>query len=381
MSQHRECSLEREVGSEATSYVQGSQPAEPQLGDNFPQEYKEQRAFHLTLGGATEVWYSRLPPLSIRSWPDLKKAFFNQYLSSLKGGHNINTLFWKDVPSKNPATYDELVEMMRMEIVSEEMIDHRNNAAQGLPPPQRQALASATLNVVPVLAYENAPGEAGPSGRTDSKKKKKRLNRPLEGTMFCTFHQLYGQDTNECRDAPRSSDRSESHPFRRNEYLRRSASPNRGERRHREQSPRRRESRDQGESRKRDQASFSGAQIIRKIDTIIGGPHIDGNTRNAQRNYTREANDPPMITYIVNESQEANKIAPITFSQEDAQGVHHSHCDALVVRAVVARNGLKRMLIDNGSSVNILFGSTFDKMQIQPMIDPLLGFTGDSIIP
>ncbi|XP_022886722.1 uncharacterized protein LOC111402573 [Olea europaea var. sylvestris] len=46
-------------------------------------------------------------------------------------------------------------------------------------------------------------------------------------------------------------------------------------------------------------------------------------------------------------------MAPITFSQEDAEGVHHPHCDALVVRAVVARNGLKRMLVDNGSSVNI----------------------------
>ena len=92
-----------------------------------------------------------------------------------------------------------------------------------------------------------------------------------------------------------------------------------------------------------------------------------------------------MITYIVNESKTANKMAPITFSQEDAEGVHHPHCDALVVRAVVARNGLKRMLVDNGSSVNILFGSTFDKMQIEhgliPMTDPLFGFTGDSIIP
>lgn len=35
------------------------------------------RAFHLTLVRAAEVWYSRLLPLSIRSWPDLKKTFLN----------------------------------------------------------------------------------------------------------------------------------------------------------------------------------------------------------------------------------------------------------------------------------------------------------------
>ncbi|MGM2916796.1 hypothetical protein [Bacillus cereus group sp. BC45] len=39
----------------------------------------------MTLAGAAEVWYSRLAPLSIRSWPDLKKAFLNQYLSRKEG--------------------------------------------------------------------------------------------------------------------------------------------------------------------------------------------------------------------------------------------------------------------------------------------------------
>lgn len=50
------------------------------------------RAFHLTLGGAVEVWYSRLPPLSIRSWPNLKKAFLNQYLSRREGEAPIQRL-------------------------------------------------------------------------------------------------------------------------------------------------------------------------------------------------------------------------------------------------------------------------------------------------
>lgn len=64
--------------------------------------------------------------------------------------------------------------------------------------------------------------------------------------------------------------------------------------------------------------------------------------------------------------------------------MHHINCDTLVVRAVVAGNGLKHMLVDNGSLVNLLFVFTFDKIQIKhgliPMIDPLNGFTGDSII-
>ncbi|CAI9763836.1 unnamed protein product [Fraxinus pennsylvanica] len=71
--------------------------------------------------------------------------------------------------------------------------------------------------------------------------------------------------------------------------------------------------------------------------------------------------------------------------EEDVVSVHFPHCDALVVRAVVACNGLKCMLVDNDSSINILFRTTFDKMavdhELTPMSSPLYGFTGDIIIP
>lgn len=38
------------------------------------------RPFYLTPSGVVEVWYSRIPGRSIRGWPDLKKAFLNEYL-------------------------------------------------------------------------------------------------------------------------------------------------------------------------------------------------------------------------------------------------------------------------------------------------------------
>lgn len=56
-----------------------------------------------------------------------------------------------------------------------------------------------------------------------------------------------------------------------------------------------------------------------------------------------------------------------------------------MVRAVVVKKGLNLMLIDNGSSVNILFGATYDKMQIThdliPMTTSLYSFTRESIVP
>lgn len=41
---------------------------------------------------AVDVWYIKLLPLSVRSWPDLKKTFLNQYLSRREGKAPIQYL-------------------------------------------------------------------------------------------------------------------------------------------------------------------------------------------------------------------------------------------------------------------------------------------------
>lgn len=57
-----------------------------------------------------------------------------------------------------------------------------------------------------------------------------------------------------------------------------------------------------------------------------------------QQNYVREVKDPLMTNYIVNESQPVDRVGPITFSQDDARGIHYPHYDVLVVRMVMAQN-------------------------------------------
>lgn len=84
--------------------------------------------------------------------------------------------------------------------------------------------------------------------------------------------------------------------------------------------------------------------LIREIDTIIGGPHIGRESRNAQK----EAKDPPMISYLIIITPcRIGGTLPKAFTHDDAFGFHYSHCDALMVRAIVEKNGLKRVLVDN----------------------------------
>ena len=76
----------------------------------------------------------------------------------------------------------------------------------------------------------------------------------------------------------------------------------------------------------------------------------------------------------------------ITFSDLDLEGCQHPHDDPLVVRVVVANKTVHRVLVDNGSSDDIIFASTFDKMGIgREKLDPvnthLRGFSGEKVLP
>ena len=76
----------------------------------------------------------------------------------------------------------------------------------------------------------------------------------------------------------------------------------------------------------------------------------------------------------------------ITFSDSDFEGCQHPHDDPLVVCAIVANTTVHRVLIDNGSSADIIFASAFNKMGIgREKLDPvnthLRGFSGEKVLP
>ena len=55
----------------------------------------------------------------------------------------------------------------------------------------------------------------------------------------------------------------------------------------------------------------------------------------------------------------------ITFSEKDAHYVRHPYYDALVIKAMIANNNVHRMLVDNGSSVDILYYQAFEKIGLK----------------
>ncbi|XP_074336455.1 uncharacterized protein LOC141673601 [Apium graveolens] len=76
----------------------------------------------------------------------------------------------------------------------------------------------------------------------------------------------------------------------------------------------------------------------------------------------------------------------ISFSSKNYEGVNANHNEVLVVTLDIFDNKVRRMIIDNGFLVNILFKHYVDRMQLRSVHlnecreDPLYGF-GNNLVP
>ena len=76
----------------------------------------------------------------------------------------------------------------------------------------------------------------------------------------------------------------------------------------------------------------------------------------------------------------------IGFSEEDARRLHHPHDNALVITLRVEDYNMYRVLVDNDSSIDILYYLAFQQMRINkeqlvPINAPLVGFGGTRVFP
>ena len=54
----------------------------------------------------------------------------------------------------------------------------------------------------------------------------------------------------------------------------------------------------------------------------------------------------------------------ITFTDKDASKIHHPHDDAIVITLLIADYSTRRVLVDNGSSADILYYPAFQQMNL-----------------
>lgn len=129
-------------------------------------------------------------------------------------------------------------------------------------------------------------------------------------------------------------------------------------------------------------------ELLREIKFITRGSARGGESTSARKAHTQTMRSSSKQVYITNRPRKCPRIfqEDITFTEEDSREVQHPHDNALVVMLIIANHRTRRILINNGSSADILYVSTFEHMgisknKLRPATSPLMGFTGDKLYP
>ena len=225
------------------------------------------------------------------------------------------------------------------------------------PPQQFTPLTASVSHVLYEVQYEKFL-------RWPSQMKTGPVKR--DKTKYCEFHRDHGHRTGDCIQL-----KKEIEFLIRRGHLRRYVAP---------------EDRNQTPSPPpRQPAPAQHQQPLGEINMISRGFAGGGESSS-----TRKANLQSIRSWETLEVQAMSKLpwldTTITFSDFDLEGCQHPHDDPLVIRVIVVNKTVHRVLIDNGSSTDIIFASIFDKMgigreKLEPMSAYLLGFSREKVLP
>ena len=115
---------------------------------------------------------------------------------------------------------------------------------------------------------------------------------------------------------------------------------------------------------------------------ITRGPSTGGSFRSLKKSHQRQVNS----VHGIPPPKQRRTERDILFSEEDAKGMKQSHGDPLVIMLMIEGFNTRRVLVDNGSSTDIIYLSAFQQLKIDskrfhPFESPLVSFSGDKVYP
>ncbi|XP_058099899.1 uncharacterized protein LOC131244282 [Magnolia sinica] len=391
------------------------------------------RAFSITLSGSARSWYRQLKTKSISSFSELNRMFLTQFISGKKSQKLTTHLFTLKQGNKEPLK-DYIVRFNEEALLVEDYDDKMTLSAMfsgltegkftfsiGKNPPTTLAelinraqkytnaeeFSNSRRNIQAAEASSKEKRSRNEEPQTSNKKpddrvpRDRRLSRrpegkfrsytPLKTSMeeilldirgqrllnepvcmktdvenrdkrkYCRFHRDHDHNTSDYVDL-----KDEIETLIRKGHLCRYTKEER--------------------SAKKKERPSKVMEEHAKIRTIYGGPSGGGDSNRARKAHSRSL-DPEHYVHLTKRPRKELRVSPcnLTFTEDDACGIHHPHENVLVVAMTIANHKVFRILVDTGSSVDIIYSEAFKRMRIdrsylRPMKTPLHDFAEDKVI-
>ncbi|XP_050290557.1 uncharacterized protein LOC126728838 [Quercus robur] len=185
--------------------------------------------------------------------------------------------------------------------------------------------------------------------------KMKRDPNKHNRNKYCRFHRDHGHDTDECFDLKQQIENLIRQGKLRN-FL----------------------GRDHKDKKLKGKMEESLQQSLEEIRVIIRG-NSTGQSSKSKKAYLKVVQSVQLSGRSPRARSTDEQV--ITFTDEDAERIHHPHDDAIVITLLIVDYTTRRVLVDNGSSADILYYPAFQQMrlrrdQLRPVNSPLVGFGG-----
>ncbi|KAG7588540.1 Ribonuclease H-like superfamily [Arabidopsis suecica] len=319
------------------------------------------KLFSENLSGPALLWFTQLEPETIDSFKELSSAFLKQYSMFMEKATSDADL-WN-------LTQDALFRATNWMEAEEEKLSlakkHR---------PVKLVVVNPTKKFEPkdqkrfgVNPATNAVGKSSPN--------RGRFNPPntwvRDESAYCDIHKVNGHSTKDCSILKKHLTElwaaGELANFNIEEFV---------ESYHKEKEDS--EASNPPEKKHKPNGPGTPNTPKKRIDVIMGGSKL---CRDSIRSIKRHKKSAAIQTALGFQSNE--QTPSISFDNSDTQGLSGPHDDALVITLDVANFEVTRCLIDIGSSVDLIFLSTLQRMGISKTDiigppAPLVAFTSDT---
>ena len=142
--------------------------------------------------------------------------------------------------------------------------------------------------------------------------------------------------------------------------------------------------RQQKDEKDREQETRGKKTPVGEIRMISRGLVIGGSSKSLKKTYASEVNN--IHSWFPSPKTPRSSELNIVFSKRDAHRVKQPYDDPLVIMLRIEEFIIHRVLVNNGSSVDIIYLLAFQQMKLsqerlRPFTSPLVSFTGDRIVP